>query len=119
MKKIFLLFSFIVFALTMYAQDDKKTIEFDKGFHFAGGVNAALPISDFSDVSSFGLCVEVLPEYRFSRRLAVVGSTGYTNFFGKDDFDDVGFIPVIVGLRGYILPHFWFEMGRGHINRRR
>ena len=114
MRKIFLLFLLTSIIVSAKAQNDKSSASAE-GFHFAAGIDLALPVGDLSDVESFGLGAEIQPEYNISDEASFVGSTGYTHFIGKDDFDGVGFIPVLVGARYYPTPSFFLggKLGLG------
>ncbi|HVX27781.1 MAG TPA: outer membrane beta-barrel protein [Parafilimonas sp.] len=107
MKKLTLLFSFALFIIAAKAQDDKST----KDFHFAAGIDLALPTGDFNDTHSFGLGVQLQPEYNLSSLFSVYGSIGYTSFFGKKfdgvKIDNVGLIPILAGVRVYPAPQFF------------
>jgi len=112
MKKIFFLFALVAFVTIARAQQTG----FIKGFHFGAGVNAALPIGDFSDSHSFGVGAEFQAEYSMLEKLSLFGSAGYTNFFGKKidgvegesyKIDNVGLIPVMAGARFYPTPKFF------------
>jgi hypothetical protein len=108
MKKCFLPLLLLVLITTANAQDDKKTAS---DFRFAGGINLALPTGDFNETHSFGLGVELQPEYNLSSMFSIYGSIGYTNFFGKkfegEKFDNVGLIPILAGVRVYPASQFF------------
>lgn len=114
MKKLFLLFSFTALLIVVKAQDQTTSTT---GFHFAAGVNLGLPIGDFGDISSFGIGVEAQPEYNVSDAFSIVGSAGYTSFFGKKiagiKIDNVGLIPILAGVRYYVAPQFFIGAKAG------
>lgn len=105
MRKIFLLALLTTCFAAAKAQD--KSSASAAGFHFAAGLDLALPVGDLSDVESFGIGAEIQPEYNISDEASFVGSTGYTRYIAKKDFDGVGFIPVLVGARYYPTPSFF------------
>jgi hypothetical protein len=108
MKKLFLPFLFLILIKTVNAQDEKAS---SSGFRFSGGINLALPTGDFNETHSFGLGVELQPEYNLSSKFSIYGSAGYTNFFGKKfagiKLDNVGLIPILAGVRVYPAQQFF------------
>lgn len=95
MKKAFLLLAAGLFFMgASYAQYERPI-----GSEFSVGVTGALPVGDFGDYSSFGLGIDAKYAYNFSEAIAATASAGYTNFFGKDDADNSGFIPLKAGIR--------------------
>jgi len=116
MKRLFLLLSFTALIIAGKAQDNNESTKNSAvGFHFAGGLSVGLPIGDFGDIQSIGLGVEIQPEYMVSDMVSIVGSVGYTSFFGKDvdlfgitfKTDAVGLIPILAGVRVYPSPQFF------------
>src|ERR1044072_280455 len=113
MKKLLLLFLLAIVFKTVNAQDEKAS----SGFRFSGGVNLALPTGDFNETHSFGIGVELQPEYNLSNKFSIYGSAGYTNFFGKkfegEKLDNVGLIPILAGVRVYPAPEFFIGVKGG------
>lgn len=108
MKKLFLVATFIVAGFTgAYAQPTE-------GFTFGAGVRLGLPIGDFGDYYSFGVGGELQGEYGFSDMVSGVVTTGYTSFFGKNDIDAVGLIPILVGARVYPSTNFFIGAQIGY-----
>lgn len=112
MKQILFLFSLVALVTVANAQTDDATGR----FHFAAGANVGLPMGDFNDSHSFGIGVEVQPEYAISNKFSVYGSTGYTSFFGKTvdlgeegkyDVPNASLIPILAGARFYLNPKFF------------
>lgn len=68
------------------------------------GLTAGIPVGDASDVSSFTLGADVRGQYLFNPNIAIGIASGYTNYFGKDGFDDFGIIPVAGFFRYYFTP---------------
>ncbi len=84
MKKLFLLPIFAIFAiLSMNAQGQ-----------FRAGINGGLPIGDAGDYSSFALAVDFGYLFEVSDDFDAGIETGFTNYFGKDSFDDFKFMPI-------------------------
>ena len=108
MKKLFLPFLFLIVIKTVSAQNEKAK---SSDFRFSGGIDLALPTGDFNETHSFGLGVQLQPEYNISSMFSVYGSIGYTNFFGKkfegEKFDNVGLIPILAGVRLYPASQFF------------
>lgn len=71
---------------------------------FKVGVVGALPSGDASDFSTFGLGVDTY--YMFGRNNAWLNfgpTVGFRNYFGKDEFDDVQFLPLAGAFRAKLL----------------
>ena len=103
MKKVILmLFMIAGFAVGVNAQAPE-------GFQFGAGIRAGLPVGDFGDTHSFGIGGELQGEYGFSKNFSGIITSGFTHFFGKTEtigsitveYEGVGLIPVIAGLRYY------------------
>ncbi|WP_294218956.1 hypothetical protein [uncultured Chryseobacterium sp.] len=85
MKKLVLLGAFALFGGVAHAQE---------GFKLGGHIG--IPVSDAGDVSSFTLGIDGAYMWNIVKGLDLGVATGYSHFFGKDRFDDFGFIPVAV-----------------------
>jgi hypothetical protein len=108
MKKLFLVATFVVAGFVgAYAQPTE-------GFSFGAGIRLGLPIGDFGDYSSFGVGGELQGEYGFSDMVSGVLTTGYTSFFGKDDLESVGLIPILIGARVYPSTNFFIGAQVGY-----
>jgi len=114
MKKVFLAATFVVASfMGAYAQPAE-------GFKFGAGVRASLPIGDFSDTHSFGIGAELQGEYGISDMISAVATTGYSSFFGKKisgtdvKFDNVGYVPILVGARVYPSTNFFIGAQLGY-----
>lgn len=83
MKKLLLLGAFAFLGFTAQAQ---------QGFKLGGHIGA--PVGDASDVASFTLGVDAAYMWNITKGLDVGITTGYSHFFGKDRWDDFGFIPL-------------------------
>ena len=105
MKKIVLILACAV-SLTV-AKAQQKTIQ------WGAGLNIGVPVGDFSQTHSFGIGFEGQAEYPIATQASLVGSLGFTNFFGKkDDYYDykyksAGIIPILVGARFYPTEQFF------------
>lgn len=85
MKKLLLLGAFALLGGAAQAQE---------GFKIGGHIG--VPVSDASDVSSFTLGVDAAYMWNIAKGLDLGVTTGYSHFFGKDHFNDFGFVPVAV-----------------------
>jgi len=111
-----------VFLLSAVAFIHSNAQQPEQGFQFGGGIRAAMPIGDFADTHSFGIGGELQGEYRFSYMLSGIITTGYTHFFGKTvtilgtdvEYDGVGLIPIIAGLRVYPSTNFFIGAQAGY-----
>lgn len=72
------------------------------------GLNAGLPIGDVSDISMLAAGVDLSGQFMATRHFGIGLATGYTHYFGKDNFEDFGAIPLAVMLRYYHKPKGFF-----------
>ncbi len=96
MKKLFFIVAVSAASFAVQAQDTKP-------LKFSIGVEAALPVGDFADVSSFGIGGSVQADYSVAEKLALTLNAGYISFSGKTingiKLDAGGFIPVLAGFK--------------------
>jgi hypothetical protein len=119
MKKLFFVIGLLAFS-PIFAQDTEINITPDNSW-FKAGVIAGVPVGDASDVSSFNLGVDLRAQYLFNPNFAIGGASGYTHFFGKDDFEDFGLIPIAGFARYYFAPEGLFvgtDLGFGLLTNR-
>ncbi|WP_027381592.1 hypothetical protein [Chryseobacterium daeguense] len=83
MKKLLLLGAFAFLGGAMQAQE---------GFRLGGHVGA--PLGDASDAASVTLGIDAAYMWNITKGLDIGVTTGYSHFFGKDNIDDFGFIPI-------------------------
>lgn len=97
MKK--LLFAVVLAAASFAVQAQDAT----RPLRFSLGLEAALPVGDFADVSSFGIGGSVQADYTVAEKLALTLNAGYISFSGKTingfKLDATGFIPVLAGFK--------------------
>ncbi len=65
------------------------------------GLSASVPVGDISDYSSFALGLEVSGQLMATNNLGVGIASGYTHFFGKENVEDFGTVPLGLLLRYY------------------
>lgn len=104
MKKLFFIAALTAASFGVQAQDTSP-------LKFSLGVEAALPIGDFADVSSFGIGGTVQADYMAAESLALTLNAGYISFSGKtilgQKLDASGFIPVLAGIKYYFTPQLY------------
>lgn len=83
MKKLLLLGAFALLGGAMQAQE---------GFRLGGHVGA--PLGDASDAASVTVGIDAAYMWNITKGLDIGATTGYSHFFGKDNVDDFGFIPI-------------------------
>ncbi len=80
---------------------------------FRAGINGGIPIGDAGDLATFAIAIDLGYILEISDGFDAGVETGYTNYFGKDNFDDFSFIP-INGVANYDLSEdFSAEAGAG------
>lgn len=110
MKKLSFLLVFVISFSLLHAQ--KKGTDWVKL-----GLHTGIPVSDAGDAASFALGVDAKYQFINLKSFGVGFATGYTHYFGKEDFKDFGVIPVAVLLRYYPTKHFFVgsDLGYGFI----
>lgn len=83
MKKLILLVVFALFGGVAQAQ---------KGFKIGGHIGA--PVGDASDISAFTMGFDAAYMWNITKGLDIGITSGYSHFFGKNNWDDFGFIPL-------------------------
>jgi multisubunit Na+/H+ antiporter MnhG subunit len=58
--------------------------QFIERLHLSSGLQAALPVKEFRSFASFGVGVHGQVEYPLSTVFSMVGTIGWSRFFGKD-----------------------------------
>ena len=110
MKKLSILVALIFSAVFVQAQ--KKGTDWLKL-----GIHAGIPVADSKDVSSFALGVDAKYQFLDFHSFGLGLATGYTNYFGKDNYKDHGVIPVAALLRYYPTRSFFVgaDLGVGFV----
>ncbi|HLV38896.1 hypothetical protein [Xanthomarina sp.] len=109
MNKLFLVIVILSFS-PMFAQ--QTDVEFTPNNSWLkAGLTAGIPVGDASDVSSFNLGLDLRGQYLFNPNIAVGIASGYSHFFGKDNFDDFGVVPLAGFFRYYFTPNGLFFGG--------
>jgi hypothetical protein len=97
MKKLFLLTIFTIFGFTVANSQINWKI----------GVNAGIPVGDVQDFSSFNIGGDATYFFGVLDLVSAGPMVGYSRFIGKNDFDDVSFIPLAASGR-FSLPNAFF-----------
>ena len=104
MKKLFFMAALAVTGFAVQAQDTSP-------LKFSLGLEAALPLGDFADVSSFGIGGSLQADYSVAEKLALTLNAGYISFSGKTvegvKYDASGFIPVLGGFKYDLTPQLY------------
>lgn len=114
MKKLFMIAAFTAASFATFAQEGGSTT---KGFKFSVGANAALPIGDLADFSSFGAGIDLQGQYWFSDKVAATLDAGFTSLFGKNGADATSLIPVRAGIRYMVADNIYLtgKVGMGSL----
>ena len=106
MKKLFFIAALTAVSFAGNAQNETK-----KPLKFSIGLEAALPLGDFGDVSSFGIGGSAQADYSIAEKLAITLNAGYISFSGKTisgyKVPSVGFIPVLAGIKFDLTPELY------------
>lgn len=108
MKKLFFVFALAAVSVAVKAQDTRP-------LKFSIGLEAALPVGDFADASSFGIGGSAQADYLVAEKLALTLNAGYISFQGKDyelggvtyKTGSTGFIPVLAGFKYDLTPQLY------------
>ncbi len=114
MKTVALLFSLFTFGI-FYGQNTEITPD---NSWFKLGVTAGMPVGDTSDFSTFALGADVRGQYLVNPNFGIGIASGYHHFFGKDEVDDFGMIPLAAFGRYYFDEAGWFiglDVGYGFL----
>lgn len=83
MRKLFLVAAIAVFGLTNANAQEFKL-----------GLNAALPVGDANNISSFGVAADVAYLFYAAEDFKIGPSVGYSHYFGDDNFKDFAWLPI-------------------------
>ncbi|MFD2552265.1 hypothetical protein ACFSQP_10595 [Bizionia sediminis] len=116
MKKLLVAVAFLG-CLSAFAQTEDIDITPNNSW-LKAGITAGIPLGDAEDFSSFALGADVRGQYLFNPNIAVGVASGYTHYFGKDNFEDIGIIPAAAFFRYYFTPDglfFGADVGYGFL----
>lgn len=95
-------FLFVVFLFTASFAFSQDNIEITpENSWFKAGITLGAPIGDTADFSSLTLGTDLRAQYLVNPNFGIGVVSGYNHFFGKDDFDDFGLIPLAGFARYY------------------
>lgn len=97
-------------AGTMQAQETTQEAidNYDQKFKLGIGANVGYV---FDEPYDFSLGADVRLQYDLTQRTSLTLTTGFTNLFIGDDIEDLGFIPVKAGFKGFIFEDRFYLMG--------
>ncbi|WP_034062367.1 hypothetical protein [Lacinutrix jangbogonensis] len=78
------------------------------------GIHAGLPIGDVTDSHALVLGLDLKYQFLNTNSYAVGISTGYTNYFGEDEIEDIGIIPIAGLFRYYPTKNFFLGADLGY-----
>lgn len=104
MKRLIVLFAFVVFGLSpAFSQGDLKL-----------GFNAGIPVGDISDYSDLQAGVDAAYLLNLMGIVEVGPMVGYSHFVGEDDLDNIQFVPVAASGRiGLPMVFIGLDLGYG------
>jgi hypothetical protein len=109
MKKVFFILALTAASFAGFAQDGGKALR------FSVGVEAGLPVGDWSDYTSFAIGGSVQGDYFVAPDLALTLNAGYLSLSPKTitvagvsyKGESTGIIPVMAGIRYFFSPNFY------------
>lgn len=91
-----------------YAQESEAE-SFKQGFRLGLGLNGGVATGDFFNMA---LGADARLQYDLTSDTSFTLTTGYTQLFGDDNIDDLGFIPAKVGFKAFLWDsHPFYVMG--------
>jgi hypothetical protein len=96
----------LCFVGTVHAQNSIK--KYDQKFKFGIGANIGYVFDDTFDLA---LNANVRLQYDLSQKTSLTLTTGFTNLFKGDAAQDLGFIPVKAGFKGFIWEDRFYVLG--------
>jgi hypothetical protein len=108
MKKLLFILALTAASFAGFAQDEAPA----KAFKFSIGVEAGLPVGDWSDYTSFAIGGSVQGDYFVAEDLALTLNAGYLSLSPKSQTiggvefkgESTGLIPVLAGIRYFFAP---------------
>lgn len=108
-------------AAIFFAGNVKAQTVTPNALRFGIGVEGLLPTGNLHDISNVGLGGTARLQYGVNSSVALMLTSGYYNFFGKDipgtdsKYPSFGMVPVKVGAKAFISDGFYFsgEVGAG------
>ncbi|MDF2431655.1 MAG: hypothetical protein JWP44_1286 [Mucilaginibacter sp.] len=122
MKNTTKLLASALFAVAiLFGTDVKAQIITPNKLRFGVGVEGGIPTGTASNFSNFELGGTARLQYGLSKNLALTLTSGYYNFFGKDQpgttvqYQSMGMVPIKAGIKAFFTPNFYFgaEAGAG------
>lgn len=121
MKKIFISLLILVSSSLANAQDLSKVST--ENTWMKVGVNAAVPLGNWKtnnvDATDFGIGLDVSVQFLETKANGIGLKAGYLNYFGKDNQEDIGVLPLAIMYRYYPESKGWFagfEIGYSFIS---
>lgn len=98
------------FAGAVNAQETTQQAidNYDQKFKLGIGANVGYV---FDDPYEFSLGADVRLQYDLTQKTSLTLTTGFTNLFIGDNIDDLGFIPLKAGFKGFIFEDRFYVMG--------
>ena len=115
MKKLFLFIGILGFS-SIFAQENVEITPANSWLK--AGLTAGIPVGDASDVATFNVGLDFRGQYLVTNNFGIGIASGYNHFFGKDNIDDFGLIPLAGFLRYYFTPSglfFGTDIGYGFL----
>ena len=117
MKKVVLFFSVMCFSFS-FGQEMEEIKVTKKNSWFKAGIIAGVPVGDVKNFSSVNLGADLRGQYMVTPHFAIGVASGYNHFFGKNDAEDFGIIPLALYGRYYFQEEGVFiggDIGYGYL----
>ena len=109
MKKLLLSITLMMAAFATYAQTTRDVEDINENNSWLKlGINMGVPVGDIGDYSSFAFGLDVAGQFMRTDNFGLGVVSGYTQYFGKENFQNFGAIPLGLMLRYYPEPSGFF-----------
>ncbi|WP_192347081.1 hypothetical protein [Algoriphagus sp. Y33] len=109
MKKLLVSLTLMMAVFASYAQATRDIEDINEDNSWLKlGLNLGVPMGDIGDYSSFAVGLDAAGQFMRTDNFGLGVATGYTQYFGKDGFENFGAIPLGLMLRYYPEPSGFF-----------
>ncbi len=95
----------LFFTISFATAQDKQN--YDQGFRMGVGISGGLP---FENPYDFNLGADARLQYDLSKKYSITFTTGFNNLF-VENAADLGYIPVKVGFKAFVIEDQFYLMG--------
>jgi hypothetical protein len=98
----------MVFIIATNYSSAQTTQNYDQGFRLGIGISGGFP---FEKPYDFNLGADARLQYDLSKKYSVTLTTGFNNLFVASPGKDLGYIPVKLGFKAFVIEDQFYLMG--------